>query len=277
VALADWVAELQIAVRRTRHRRRVAIATGSAAALMLTSVGVALATDRPGGDTARISAPLADPGAQRAAPERAHPIHRETPSRPGGLMLSAHAAGDVVAAGQQLGVVVRWRDGQGRLTGLGQDWGDGTAFAAPGTTGCTRGATQGSRTVWHSWRSPGRYTVRLSATTGSCGARAELRSVWFTVLVVAPGRRVIAAPGPDGPPPVSGTPTPRTAPAPSSPSAPPPSSPVPTAAPTGPGSPSATTPPPPEPEPTTPEPEPDPTESWSSPVTPEVSPTRPHH
>jgi hypothetical protein len=269
VTLADWVAELQQSVRRTRHRRRIAVATGSAAVLMLTTVGVALATDRAGDDGAQISTPLTDPGAGgsvTAPPVHGNPIERVTPPpRPGGLTLWARGVSDVVAAGQQLGVEISWRDGNGRLVGLGQDWGDGTRGSTQRPGGCAHGATaaRGSTMVWHAWWNPGTYTVRLSATTATCDGRTEARYVTFTVRVVAAGQRVDPAPGPvqrrpgatptsPGPPlpppspsptaTPSPTPSPSGSPSPSpSPSPPTPTAPVPTT--TGP---SPTTPTPPE-------------------------------
>jgi hypothetical protein len=271
--LADWVAELQMSVRRARQRRRLAIATGSAAALMITTVGVALATDRPGADGAQISSPM-NRGAVNT-PALAHPIQQETPpQRPGGLALWARGTSDVVAAGQQLGIEVGWRDGAGRLTGLVQDWGDGTVLSARETSGCATRGTHGSRTAWHTWRTPGTYTVRLSATTGSCGAGAERRVVEFTVQVVAPGRRVITAPGPAGaqPRPVPHAPSTTSVPSPTAaPTETPSPTPSPTPAPTG--TPSPTPSPTPAPTETTTEPVPSPTEGSSSTVTPEPTPT----
>jgi hypothetical protein len=282
VALADWVADLQVSVRRTRQRRRLLVATGSAAALMLTTVGIALATDQHGTDGAQISTPVTG-GRGATAPEQGHPIQRETPpQRPGGLTVWARGTSDVVAAGQQFGVEISWRDGDGRLTGLGQDWGDGTGFSVPAATARCAGAgvaSHGSTTVWHAWRSPGMYTVRLSATTGTCGARVERRFVGFTVRVVAPGQRVTVVPQPRSTPPSPGT----TPAPPSSPS--PPTSPTPSPSPSSPGpspspTPTETTSPTPEPEPTTTSPVPEttppgpsPTDVSSSPVTPAATPT----
>jgi hypothetical protein len=267
IGLADWVADLQVSVRRTRQRRRLLVATGSAAALMLTTVGVALATDRPEDDRAQIAGPVTGPAVSRpdAVPEQGHPIQSETPpQRPGGLTLWARGDSDVVAAGRQLGVVIGWRDGAGRLTGLGQDWGDGSRYAVPGSGDCRTGV--GSTRLWHTWRTPGTYTVRLSVATASCGAAAERRVVSFTVRVVAPGRAVVTAPDPTGVRPRPKPPTPTTVPVPTP--TPAPTSPTPS-----PTSPSPSPSPTPSDSPSSPVPTVIPTESPSSEVTPTPGPS----
>lgn len=234
-ALADWVADLQETVQRARHRRHLILAAGSAGALMLTTVGVALATDQVRPEVPRLALPASSPPVAADVPPwtepspSGQPVTRVTPATaPGGLTVWARTAGDTVLAGQPLAVELTWRDEDGRLIDVTQDWGDGAQLSAPRARGCDApaGATGGTATFRHAWRTAGAYTVRFAVTTATCDGRTEKRFVSFLVRVVS-APDVHPTPTPPTPLPKPTTPSPApTTPLPS------PTSPVPTTSPT---------------------------------------------
>ncbi|HEY0396997.1 MAG TPA: hypothetical protein VGF00_01335, partial [Acidimicrobiia bacterium] len=246
-ALADWVADLQLTVRRARHRRHLILAAGSAGALMLTTVGVALATDRVQPDIPGLGLPASPPPPAgdvpwTAATPSGRPVSRVTPATaPGGLTVWANSAGDTVRAGQPLDVSVSWRDEDGRLHDISQDWGDGSWNSQPRKEGCT-GPTGGTSTFRHQWRTAGTYTIRFAVTTATCDGRTERRLVSFPVHVLTAVPRPIPTPGATTPLPSPLPTTPAPTPTPTTP--PPTPTTSPTGGPTPTGTPSQTTSPP---------------------------------
>jgi hypothetical protein len=211
---------------------------------MLTTVGVALATDEPQAVIPQMALPSPppvlgtdDPWLTR--PESGAPVAKITPAEaPGGLTVSAASASDVVRVGQGLSVQLTWRDEDGRLLDLSQEWGDGSYFSAPRAGGCqeTSGTSGGSTWFRHSYATPGTYRVRFAVTTVTCDDLTEKRFVSFVVRVVAPAQQPatpdktktpapVPVPSKTPPPPVpSSTPTPTGTPtAPVPPESPPPS------------------------------------------------------
>jgi hypothetical protein len=91
------------------------------------------------------------------------------------------------SVGEEITVVLRWRDSSGRMFGSLEDWGDvGVGSSAPPT--CEPGAVDrrggaGSQRLTHTWDTAGTWNVRLSVTTGGCGVRTQERTVEFPVTV----------------------------------------------------------------------------------------------
>jgi hypothetical protein len=257
-SLAQWVADLEASVRGARRRRIVAIGSISATVLMLTTVGVALATDEKRDHIPRPVAASSDPS-WVVREESGAPVVQVTPAtQPGGLTVSARSDTDLVSPGQDYRVTVTWRDDDGRLLALRRDWGDGAQAtdSRPGRCVETTGVSAATSTFRHSWATPGTYRVRFTVTTATCDGRTETGAVSFAVRVVpvVPPGGVGPAPAPGAPaPPAPPAPAPRPpAPSPSapaaSPSAPAPSptptpvptsAPVPTTTPTGPAPPTS--------------------------------------
>ncbi|HEY0485444.1 MAG TPA: hypothetical protein VGD72_04270 [Mycobacteriales bacterium] len=275
-SLADWVADLQASVRRARRRRHGIAAAAAAGVLMLTTVGVALATDSPLARTPPVvmaspsPLPVDDPWLTR--PESSAPITRVTPAKqPGGLTVTAHATGDVLYAGQALSVEVTWRDENGRLLDVSQEWGDGSHASAPRGRDCREqtGAAGGATWYRHTYARPGQYLVRFAVTTMTCDGLTERRYVSLPIRVIATPPRP-AAPGVPRPTAGPTTPVP-SQPVPTTPVPPPsvtPTTPVPSATlpPTGTPPPTGTLPP-------TENPTENPTETSTQPTPPGPSPT----
>jgi hypothetical protein len=222
-SLAQWVTDLEASVRGARRRRIVAIGSISATVLMLTTVGVALATDEHRDRVPHPVAASSDPS-WVVREESGAPVVEVTPAaQPGGLTVSARSDTDLVSPGQDYRVTVTWRDEDGRLLAFRRDWGDGAKATDSQPDKCveTAGVSGATSTFRHSWSTPGTYLVRFTVTTATCDGRTEAGSVSFPVRVVA-----VVAPGRPAPAPAPGAP----APAPPAPAPPPPPAPSPTAA-----------------------------------------------
>jgi hypothetical protein len=246
--LADWVAELEASTRGTRRRRIAAVGAVSAAVLLLSSVGIALATD----ERRTHHAPAVASASPSPPWTSGLPVVEVSPAAgPGGLTVSARSATDTVRPGEAFAVVVVWHDDDGGLLMLHRDWGDGSRATQSSADACERrpGEDGGTSTHRHAWTAPGTYRVRFVVTTLTCDGQTETGAVEFDVHVAVPPA---AGPGPvpvDPPPaPPSPAPDPRR-----TPSAVATTAPAPTPSPTPP-SPSATATPTgsPEPVPTTP-------------------------
>jgi hypothetical protein len=93
-----------------------------------------------------------------------------------------------VRAGEPVTVRTWWRDGQGRVYGMLEDWGDlGVGSITPPRCDPgerTFGGGSGHGRLTHTWSTPGPATVTLKATSGGCGIARQERTLRFTVEVL---------------------------------------------------------------------------------------------